>query len=76
MKVTFPAEKPFLRLAMGRTFALPDSEVAVWKKRNAVVCLLCQGTPSRLWFTGWIVRLGGVGFLPNCLLLSCCKRRV
>lgn len=43
MKVTFPAEKRFLRLAMGRTFALPDSEVAVLEEEKCCCVLAVSG---------------------------------
>lgn len=65
MKATIPAEKPFLRLAVGRTFALPNSGIVVWTEKNAVVCLLCQGIPSRSWFT----REPGLGELGFFLIV-------
>lgn len=59
-KATLPAEKPFLRLAVDRIFTPQNSGIAVWteKKKNGVVCLLCQGMFFRSRFTG---DMGGTG---------------
>lgn len=71
MKITLPTEKPFLRLA--RASAFPDSGVAAGTERYSWFLFAVPGDT----FQGmvyWRARLGGAGFLPNGLLLSCCKK--